>query len=479
MVSAIHRTRISKTHCLFIFILISVQAFSQTWSEPVIISTTGFNLTPNFTVDRTGRIHCVWIVQLGEEFSRVFYSYSTDQGVTWTKPVSITSNEDLYITDPHITADADLNLYVSYNYKKYNWPYTPVCYVKFDSKLQEWLSPVILGHGAMSQVVVDSKNLVHFFWAFDTEYCRILDGDSLYNSFLPYPTNEVLCRFQQVTIDRNDNIHACGPRRYDSIYARLGYFRFKDNHWQPFIDLSDKPFYESWVCVDKYSEPWFVWRQVLPNLYNYGTFYCQSNNGIPNEPIFLDSNASRAAMVVDNLDQVHLVENINRNNVPTLVYKKFSGTEWISIDLESSIKEYLQNILRQAGGHLYLAYFRLDTIQSPTPNYYFSEIRFRKLDIPDNVQVTSVKTNVNIFPNPFSESINIKIPNQLEKVKSIEIFDISGNSIGNLKALYSNSMAQEYSFTFSKEDIMKMPKGFYIIKIELSSGIFNSVIIHN
>ena len=76
-----------------------------------------------------------------------------------------------------------------------------------------------------------------------------------------------------------------------------------------------------------------------------------------------------------------------------------------------------------------------------------------------NIEDNSLE-NVQIFPNPFSNSITIKLPYQTTNSKiNIELYDISGRSILNMTDLYLNNGQ------FTLENTQNISKGSYFLKI--------------
>ena len=72
------------------------------------------------------------------------------------------------------------------------------------------------------------------------------------------------------------------------------------------------------------------------------------------------------------------------------------------------------------------------------------------------------KTQINIFPNPTSDFINIKSD---EKIKSVKLYNASG------------SLIKTENNEFSRINISNLPKGNYLISIETDSGIETKKII--
>jgi len=474
--SAIHRIPIGKRHCLFAFIFISVQAFSQTWSEPVIINY-GISILPDFVVDSEGTIHCVWIEYLGNHYSKIYYSKSTNSGNSWSISVPITKNESRRIYYPHIVVDSKNNLFVSYDYDVDGWP--KIAYVKFDSELDTWSEQFILDYGEYNAISVDHSDRVFFFWTKETTYYRVLVGDSLSDILRPYSKDTILCSFQSIGVDSENGLHIIGTRKHN-FHLHTAYFVFKDGSWRTSVDISDMGAVQSSIEILENNQPSFFWTQpLLDSLYNIGSFLATFDGDTLTPLTFVDTIATGPTHFYSENNHLHLVEGIKHNGLFFLVDKQKNEIEFDCDTIESNAFAYNRNVCHKNDSNSYLIYHKVDTSWSSLPNSHNSSIIFRKMNLVNGTTDLTKKNKINIFPNPFSESINIEFPSQLENVKSIKIFDLSGNSMGNLKAISSHNWDQGYSITCSKEDIKKMPKGFYIIKIELHSKIFTSLIIHN
>jgi len=130
---------------------------------------------------------------------------------------------------------------------------------------------------------------------------------------------------------------------------------------------------------------------------------------------------------------------------------------------EKSVKYYLDNQL------VHISALGTRVVRANDLNFEFDNdgsgfivdnIVIKDLDQLDVNELN--KTQINIFPNPSSDFINIKSDNE---IKSAKIYDIKGSLIK--------------SDTTSKVDISEFPKGNYIISIETKSGIETKKIIKN
>ncbi|RAJ17049.1 M14 family zinc carboxypeptidase [Olleya aquimaris] len=84
---------------------------------------------------------------------------------------------------------------------------------------------------------------------------------------------------------------------------------------------------------------------------------------------------------------------------------------------------------------------------------YTVNIKEQTLSIQENTL-----DNLNIYPNPFKESINIKLPNQISSY-NIELFDISGRVIYNSKKLNVSTN------TININNLGSLSNGTYLLKI--------------
>lgn len=94
----------------------------QTFSMPSVVSAdancnSNFQRTANFVIDTKSNIHLVWTGARVNSQPDIWYVRSTDQGKTWTMPVTVCDANDSskYAQDfPAIACDSSDNLYVSF-----------------------------------------------------------------------------------------------------------------------------------------------------------------------------------------------------------------------------------------------------------------------------------------------------------------------------------------------------------------------------
>jgi len=77
---------------------------------------------PDMIIDKNGIIHVVWDYHVEDNFSKIMYSRSEDEGETSSEPLDLLQNTDLWMSRPHIGSDSKCHLYVAYTHNTMNVP---------------------------------------------------------------------------------------------------------------------------------------------------------------------------------------------------------------------------------------------------------------------------------------------------------------------------------------------------------------------
>ena len=130
----------------------------------------GLDNQPDLCIDKNGTLHCVFTHKLESNWRKIYYSKSTDDGASWTTPEDISLNNDISLMNPHIVADTNNNLYVSYDYNTGN-PAMEMVYLKsFDGSL--WSEPMLISEGLygshLNLIFIDNNNRLYIFWNYQT-----------------------------------------------------------------------------------------------------------------------------------------------------------------------------------------------------------------------------------------------------------------------------------------------------------------------
>ncbi|MEA3504928.1 MAG: sialidase family protein [Bacteroidota bacterium] len=170
----------------------------------------GFNQEPDFCIDNNGVIHCVWVHVYNSNFSKIFYSISYDDGLTWTTSENISLNEGERLSKPHIVCDSENNLHLTYDYNVYNVGETHIFYKKYDGA--NWSEPFVVSENMpgsrANKLVIDNNDRIYCFWYRSinngTTFYKYLENNTWSDYFIPYDNNDFMA-FNNCAVDNNNN----------------------------------------------------------------------------------------------------------------------------------------------------------------------------------------------------------------------------------------------------------------------------------
>jgi len=97
-------------------IALSFSLGAQNWTEPVQINTLqGLNNNPDFCIGDDGTIHCVWSYRIEQFYRVIYYSKSTDDGLSWSVPENVSQNESHWMENPHVVVDSKNQIHLTYD----------------------------------------------------------------------------------------------------------------------------------------------------------------------------------------------------------------------------------------------------------------------------------------------------------------------------------------------------------------------------
>lgn len=406
---------------------------SQAWSDPVVIYNEGYNEHPDFAVDKSGTIHCVWSHSVTVDFRKIYYSQSKDNGITWTSPVDLSGNTSLVMTQPHIVVDSMSNLHVVYDYNVYEYSKTKICYIKFNGLT--WSQPVFLAEdmpgASHNRLVVDHNNRVYCFWFYGRICYRILANEMWSNINQPYGGNLDVFFINSLVVDKQNNLHCIGSHHYEgqtSYDDRVIYFSMISEVWSNFVEISDTLSWESCdIGLRANGLPALVWGQwIRDTLINQtGMYFSEFLNSGLTTPMLLSTQTNEQALAVDANDQVHIIENkqISSDSFQMVHFYSRNGI-WEKQVLQNNNREFYHMTLKSCSSWIYLTTNRLDN-NDP----YNSSILFAKHYVNTGFKEEQTDITVEIFPNPLSEKLTIKLTSAKEEEVRISISDYHGRRI--------------------------------------------------
>jgi hypothetical protein len=395
-----------------------MHCLGQTWSEPVIVYNSGYNGNPDFTVDKKGTLHCVWSHRITDEYRKIYYSKSIDQGNTWTIPADISKNTDKWLDQPHIVADTNNHLHVVYDYDLMNLSQTRICYVTLEHT--SWSQPVFLADdlpgSSYNRLVVDNQNKLYCFWYRGVIFYRCLEHGSWSTIIQPYsPPSGEKYGLVRVVVDNQNDLHCTGSHHYDGQTPyddRVIYFTMTAGHWNDFMEISDnRSWWGSDLSLNAAGFPAFTWGQLRNDttILQVGIYYSRLTADGLVDSVMLSTDATDPAISVDGNDNVHIVDNekISKNRYFLVYYTRDEGN-WSRCVLDSSKQGFIQIEMKAVKSRLFMMANRMDSVVSGL--YPVSSIYFRKRDIPYSINEDRSNLSMKVYPNPFSDGVYIAFP---------------------------------------------------------------------
>jgi len=415
----------------FIFLLFSVflinQSFSQSWSEPINIDSDGINKSPSLAIDLDGVLHCVWTKVLDYSYNKIFYSRSTDDGLTWTPPISLTNNSNLRLEHPHIASDSYGNLYVSYDYDVNAYPDVKIHYLVFTKANSSWSQPIEIGTGTDNRIVIDRNDRVYFFWFAGTEQYAYLESNMLSQIYSLGNWFGEACYLNDFHFDTENKLHCIGNRKAGD-YSRGAYFSFYNGEWSPYMDLMDYSFYESGLCLNSIGEPSFVWEQLIPENHSFhATYFSRIVDDSVQPSIQLAKKTDCPSICIDQSDKVHIVDSQDHDSIFQLTYRYQISGVWNDCIIEENIYKYDKTELLFNKPYVYLAYNRIDPAsKTNTDELIVSGIVLRRLEIPQSEEEFGIHRDFVVYPNPFTETVTFEWGKLPQSTLSMNIYKLNG-----------------------------------------------------
>ncbi|MDD2565191.1 MAG: sialidase family protein, partial [Salinivirgaceae bacterium] len=153
---------------IILFLALAFTTRAQEWSEPVTVFAGGANYDPDFAIDSNGALHVVWTHMISDDYRKVYYAKSTDQGETWSEPYDLAQNSDSRLTRPQVAVGLGDVIYVSYDYKIAAEQNTNVYLQEYDGEV--WSQPMVVSEGTASwssKLAVDNSGILYIKWFYN------------------------------------------------------------------------------------------------------------------------------------------------------------------------------------------------------------------------------------------------------------------------------------------------------------------------
>jgi len=468
-------------------------ALSQSWEQPVTIYSGGYNTSPDFFIDRKGTIHCVWEHRIGVNYTKIYYSRSTDYGSTWSEIQDISMNSSLWVSDPHIISDSSNNLFVSYDYKTGSPNNMLVLIKKFDGT--QWSEPDTISTdmpGSMhNRLLIDHNNKIYCFWHNGIQggkifYRTLMKNVGWSEIYQPFSGNNDLYFLQRAVPDHNNNLHCAGVHHYEGQNGydnRTIYFSYTNGIWSDFIELSNNTTTGGLdISLDSNSLPSLTWGQYTTDTIppNHGTFVTSFNGTNWSTPLLLvEDTPSEQAIAIDRNNNLYIVDNEKKESgYQQVCYKKTSGS-WASEIVDQDNYGYFNHKLILNNNELFISYSKVDTIL-PTSMWPLTSIQMRRYDTNPGIQKNNnYDYGLSINPNPFKDKIKISFRTNCMKLIQIKIFNQTGQLIKTI--LNENKAIGDYSIFWEGDDVngKEVSTGQYLLHFKSGNIENTQVIIKN
>lgn len=392
-----------KTLLLLIFLLgcfFRQFSFAQSWGEPVEIFTGSINRYPKITVDNNGVIHCVWANYIEPNYWKILYSKSTDGGQSWSEAYDVVQNTELWMYHPHITADSENNLYVTYDHNVGNTAAIQVYFQHFDGS--SWSEPLLVsggtGSASFNKLVMDHNNKLYSFWFSNSKiFYRTLHNGTWSEITQPYSGNNDYYGLNKAVVDINNNIYCVGLHRYEgqsSFSNKIIVFEYINGEWSDIYRINNNRLrYNKDIDIDNDFNPEITWSEqttYTPPIEN-GTFYSKRTNTDWLHPLLInDDNPSELAIAVDYNNTTHIVNNekMAEDIYKQVHYRKINEDIWLRTIMQSGIIGFYEHNMLATDSDLYLVY-----VHKPNPEAEYG-VFFRKFSMPEIVSISATSNPI-------------------------------------------------------------------------------------
>ncbi|MCF8308937.1 MAG: T9SS type A sorting domain-containing protein [Bacteroidales bacterium] len=463
---------------LFAIILLHpTYSFSQEWSEPVLISTMeGHNENPDFIIDHEGILHCVWNHEVEDNFYKLYYSKSEDNGETWSEPEDILGNDSLWMADPHLAVDSENNLYLSYDYNAGNPGAMQVLFRTYTGS--NWSEPDTISadlYGSMhNKLIIDNNDRIYVFWYRpESIYYRYFENNSWSEIQCPY-NNDNLYFLEKAVVDSNNNLHCTGSFHYEGQSGyddRIIYFKYtyEDNQWSEVTILSDDT---SWqgndIDLDNDDLPHIAWGQYTSDSIppNDGTFYSYYNGNNWTTPELIVEDPEHQTIAIDSQNQTHITDEEKTETGYQLVHYYKCQENWNGQIIDTAGAALANSKLIYYQNQLYTVY-----IKSPEPTTEHINIVFSRYEIPSGVgneipytYYLRLKQN---YPNPFKSKTTIPFEINKSGHTTLKIFDLKGKLIKTLVNSNKRSGAHHAMWNGKDQNGKEVNSGLYLYRLQV------------
>jgi len=427
------RFEIQYSRFFFLFsllLLFSRSLHAQEWSEPMNITNLGgFSEDPDIVNDNSGIIHIVFSYEINFWYRKIMYIYSEDDGNTWTAPLDLLQNTDLWMSQPHIACDSKNNLYVTYDYAT-GTADKLVYLIVYDG--HQWGEPILVSEGMprsdYNKIITDNNDQIFLGWYRDGKfYYRYYCNHIFSEIYCPYLNEEDKYLPVEGALTNDQEIHWVGSSASVNYYgARLQYYLFdiSNNSWtEPQMPVQDTVTEGKGIALNIGNLPECVYR-TYPSP-DDKTKHTQKEGNYWSDPELVagvDGTQKYQQIAVDQNNDVHIVERQGTTGSQRLVHYKKKDNNWVGQYIDTCYVIAYPKLLFK-DNKLYCVYEKAWEVGKEVD----SDVFFSKYDIVTNINEETRQTReLKIYPNPGSDNIYIEFENDKQQQIDLSIFDMNG-----------------------------------------------------
>ena len=470
---------ISNYLIITILLLLAYTLTAQEWTEPVNVSNLeGYNMNPDMIIDNNGVIHVVWSYKIEDNYWKVMYAYSEDDGHSWSEALDLVQNTDLWLSKPHIAYNSKNNLHVTYDYNT-GTPNKMIYIMVFDGN--QWSEPILVSEGMpgshYNYVIIDYNDRVYVFWDYSNtgdNYYRYFENNTWTEPYCPYPGNDEIYALVEAIINSDNSIHWVGSSLSANYFGeRLQYFfyDYNINKWkEPIMPVYDTIKVGKDIYLNNNGNPEIAYREqtnVWPNPFHDATMYIKNNGNFWVIPELIVEDPKGQQIAIDKYDSTHIIDREKTVTGQQLVHYQKYNNEWNGYIIDSSGNMVNGAKLLYYGNKLYLTYFK-----SEVPGDMDSDILLTKYDIVTGIVKREIIKHFKIYPNPFrfETTIEFSITNKKNNIR-LQLFDLRGNLIKTI--INENKSSVEYRIIWNGKgkNGKEVNSGLYLIRLQSGRNI--------
>jgi hypothetical protein len=434
----------------------------------------GLDNQPDLCIDKNGVLHCVFTHKLDNSWRKIYYTKSTNDGATWTTPEDISLNPDTSLMNPHIVADTNNILFVTYDYNTMNPAALQIKMKTFNGN--QWSEPFVVSENMYSceynKLFIDNNNRLYVFWLHQTDlaFYRYFENGQWSDIICPYPGNHDWMLFSAV-VDNNNNIHCVGyysdpgPPVFPQSIVYFKY-EYANNNWTDNTVISiNASGGGSDIDIDLQNNPHIAYRQSTiggGTPFNDSTMYTYFDGNNWSSPELVVNDPYEQQIAIDPFNRVHIVEREKLETGTKLVHYQKINNMWQGYIIDEAVNAVGMPDLIKTNGYLYLVY----TFSAQAND---GDVLFTKYDIitgMDREPLNELIKKIVIYPNPFNTYTTIEFETSKQQQTDISIYDLSGKHIKTIDEKKFSPGIYTYKWNGTDKNGKEVTSGTYLIRLQ-------------